>query len=151
MDEVKYHPIDFDVLNKGDSISPAQLEEITGCQRGTTAYQLAVLQLCDRVQRELDDRDKSVTVAVKKGFLCVLTDEEASIHNARMCNRGKRAFARSHVRNMQVDVAQLSAESRKIHDRNLIVNGATLAAMKEAKRIALQSHKRSTPGLPAPA
>lgn len=151
MEEVKYHPIDFDALNKGDSLSPEQLATITNCQVGTTRYQLAVLRLCDQIQRELDDRGKQVTVAVKKGFVCVLTDEEASIHNNRLFSRHRRGQWRSHARNMQVDVSQLSQESRAAHERNLIVNSAVLAAMREAKRVALQSHKRSTPGLPAPA
>lgn len=144
---VDYYPLDFDVLGKGDSFTPIQLEEITGKKRDTKEYQFAVLQLCQRIMRELSERGNPVTAALRRDCLCILTDEEASIHNAKRFRANVRGLFRSHTRNMAVDSSQLGAESRKQHERAIAVNGAVLVAMKEARQLAIREHRRSTPGI----
>lgn len=151
MDEVRYHPIDFDALRKGDVITVEQLERITGYQYGTRKFDLAVLALREQITRELHDRNYPITVASENGSLKILTDEEAAAYNPQMFRHGFRKLLRAHRRLMNVDATQLNSEQREALERNIVVQGKMISAARSSRQIALQSHKRATPGLPAPA
>lgn len=151
-EDIQYFPLDFDALQKGDSISPEHLEKLTEKTRGTDAYNLAVLALRERIIRECKDREKHFTVAVVKGHLRILTDEEAAVYNMRTF---RAAFRRQHrsLRMMAntVNTAALSDTQKKEHERNLIVCGKMLQAARSARaQIAATPHQRTTPGLPEP-
>lgn len=147
---VNLTPLDFDEIQKGDVISPAQLEEITGRKIGTTKYQLAVLQLSSRIAKECADRNKPVSIAVMKGTLCVLTDEQASEYEHQQFKSRFRGAGRAHRRAVAVNVGRLSDVQKKKHERNVFVQAGMLqAARTQRRRLIAQAHKRTVPGLPA--
>lgn len=151
--QIAYYPLDFDLLKKGDSISPERLEALTQKQRGTDGYNLAVLALRERIVRECRDRGRHFTVALVKGSLRVLTDEEASLYNARTFRAGFKRSSKSLRRLAKVDASQLSDGQKIDHERNLIVLGKVLQAARTARAsalLALAGHQRTTPGLPKP-
>lgn len=149
--EIRYFPLDFDALKKGDTIPPDRLEQLTGCERGTSKYQLAVLTLRERIVKECHERGREFTVAIIKGALRILTDSEASLYNARAFKGKFRGAGRALKRAARVDTSNLDDGQKKEHERNLIVFGKMLQAARSARAaIAATPHQRTTPGLPAP-
>lgn len=149
--KVERFPVDYEALQKGDVITVERLEKITGKSHGTVAHQLGVLQLMGQIERDMWAANKRVTLKLDKGAIVVCTDSEAAIKNARDFMLGLRKLSRSHVRNQFVDVSQLADDERAAHERKLEVEGKYLQAVASTrKEIRLQSHSRSTPGLPSP-
>jgi len=149
--DIQYFPLDFDSLQKGDSIAPDRLERLTNRKRGTDGYNLAVLALRERIVRECKDRGKHFTVALVKGSLRILTDEEAALYNVRTFRAGFRRSGKSLRRLSKVNTAALSDQQKADHERNLIVFGKMLQAARSARAaIAATPHQRTTPGLPGP-
>lgn len=145
---IKYYPLDFDSLQKGDTITVEQLEEIIGHNRLTTRYNLGVLNLCERIRRELEDRGKHITTAVIKGALRLLTDEEAAEYTHRQFKVGLRKSARYHQQQLHVVTTNLSEVQRQQHERRIIINSAMLlAANSKRKELTAIEHKRSVPGI----
>jgi hypothetical protein len=147
--DIQYFPLDFDALKKGDEIEADRLESITNTKRGTDQYNLAVLALRARIMQELKDRGKFVTVAVVKGCLRLLTDEQAALYNARMYRAGFQRAGRSLKRLAKVDVGNLTDQQKQDHERTLLVFGKMLQAAKTARReIAATPYQRTLPGIP---
>ena len=147
--DIQYYPLDFDALQKGDVITIDRLEAITGKQRGTQAFQLAVLSLRERIISECKDRDKFFTVAIVKGNLRILKDDEAAVYNSRTFKMGMKRSRKSLSRLAKVDVGNLDDLQKKSHERNLIVFGKMLQAARSAqKSLAATPHQRTLPGLP---
>jgi len=141
-------PIDFDAIQKGDTFTPARLEEIIGATRNANHYRFSVLSLRDRIMRELELRNRPATVAIIKGCLCVLTDEQASVYTQRQCCIKIRGHFRNLRRMRNVCIENLSAEQRKAHERSLCVEGMVAASIRKTKRaLLLEPHKRATPAL----
>lgn len=146
MDEVNRWPIDFESLNKGDSIPPEKLEEITGCNRGTTDYQFAVLALQQRIMDELEDRGKPATVAFKRNVLRVLTDSEALEHNAKSYSSHIKGLRRDFGRMMNIETANLSDREKVRYEREIEIEGKVLQSIdKTRKQFRISAHKRDTP------
>jgi hypothetical protein len=150
MSDVRRFPIDFDAVQKGDSWAPDVLEELTSTRRGTVSYQFACLELRARIMRECLDRGKPVTVAMVKGSLRVLTDEEAALYNVKTFKSGLRRSVRSVKRLARVNPANLNEAQRAEHERNLTLCSLMMTAARKARRERLQvtAHVRSVPGLP---
>lgn len=150
IEKVQYYPLDFDSIQKGDAWATDELERLTGKRRDTTEYQFAVMALKSRIYRELKDRGKRVTLAVVKGALRVLTDEEAALYNARTFRQGFRRSVRSFSRMSTVNQAGMTERQKADHERNLIVYGRMLQAARNGKKQALRATavKRDVPGLP---
>jgi hypothetical protein len=147
--DIQYYPLDFDALQKGDVITVDRLEAITGKIRGTQDYQLAVLGLRERIVSECKDRDKFFTVAIVKGCLRILKDDEAAVYNSRTFKMGLRRSRKSLTRLAKVDVGNLDDLQKKSHERNLLVFGKMLQAARSAqKSITATPHQRTLPGLP---
>jgi hypothetical protein len=128
------YPIDYDALKKGDSIGPGRLVEILGVRQTHPRWQLKLLALQQEIERELWDRGKPWTVAIRKGFIAVLTDSEAAEYNRRRFLSAQRSLHRSHRRNSAVDQANLAESERAMHHRAIHVEGVQLAAMLAARR-----------------
>lgn len=147
---IRYFPINFDALRKGDIIPSEVIAAFCGSPRGTQCYDFTVLSLRTRIMRECRDRGMSYTLAVIKGELRILTDEEAAIYNARMCRSGFRRQYRSLKRLAQVDPTALSSEQQRDHERNLLVYGRMVQAARSARATVIAiEHQRTIPGLPA--
>lgn len=148
---VSYHPMDFAALKKGDVITPVQIAQITGQQPGTEKYALALMSLRERIMRECKKLGRPVTATCTKDSLRILTDPEAAHYNAEETRRGFRKQCRGFRRMVEVDARQLDDQQKSDLERNIIIVGKMIAAARSARSIAISAHKRSTPGLPAPA
>lgn len=147
MSTTEKYPFDYDALNKGDVIPAERIEEITGIKRHEAAYSIAVMGLQSQVQHELIDRGRDVVVRCDKGALRILTDPEAAEYTAKLFTQRKRQLVRAHGYGLRVQVANLDEQQRLSHERNIVVQGAQLAAMHDARRLALKSVQRKTPGI----
>ena len=107
---VNFHPLDFDAIKKGDAWTVEQMEQLVGHPSTSKKYELAVLQLANRIEREMAMRNRPATVAVLKGVLRVLNDSEAAVHTAKQFQSGKRKLYRNLQRGLQVDRSQLTTE-----------------------------------------
>ena len=145
------HPMDFDALNKGAFISPAEVERIMGVPQSNVArFTLAGLRLRAIIHRQLRIRDRPATCVCRKGGIAVLTDSEAAVYNAKRFRHGLRHSARSYRRAVSVDVTQLTEEERRDHDRNLVLNSRILSAVaRERKNAIASAHQRVVPTLEA--
>lgn len=139
LEDVRYFPIDFDAVKKGDSWTPEELERLTEYSRESPHYAFAVLALKSMIVRECRDRNKNFTVAVVKGCLRVLTDEEAAEYNHQMVRSGIRRSVRSFRRLTHVDVANLSISQKCEHDRRVIVYGRMLQAANSERHKAIRA------------
>lgn len=150
IEQVRHYPLNFDEIQKGDQWTLDEIEKITGQIRDTVSYQFAVMALKDRIFRECRDRGKHVTLAIIKGSLRVLTDEEAALYNARSFRQGFRRSMRSFVRMSKVNTNGLTDSQKGEHERNLVVYGRMLQAARSGKKEALKATavKRDVPGLP---
>jgi hypothetical protein len=137
------YPLDFDAIVKGQVITQAELEQITGKRPGTDEYQFALLSLQQMIQEKT-----SCTVKIcSKVELKVLTDEEASQHNHKLFLQNVRGMRSRFELNTAVDMGELSEGQRAKHERNLVVQSLYVQAITTtAKQIAVSSHKRRLPG-----
>lgn len=146
--EVEKHPFDFDRLKKGDIIPVERIESLSRVSRDSARYSLIALKYKDQIESELESRGRPVTVKIDRGNLVILTDSEAAEYNKTQFDARKRQMGASHRRAMQVDIGQLSDDQKERHRRNLLVQGAQLAAMRKVVRVEASAHKRITPGAP---
>lgn len=146
---VEKYPFDFDMLKKGDVIPVERIELLIMTKQDHPKYSLRILRLKDQIESELERRGRPVTVRTDHGCLVILTDPEAAEYNKAQFGIRRHQLSICHQRTLQVNVTQLTDEQRKIHERNIVVQGAQLSAMRKAVRIAHKAHKRITPGLPA--
>ena len=75
--------IDVQHLQKGDYLSPIEIEEITGEMEGTREYQFALMQLRQEIEHGLRCLGRPATIKTEGSGLRVLTDAEAAVYNAR--------------------------------------------------------------------
>jgi hypothetical protein len=139
-------------MKKGDVLGVDVVEAITDAKMGTTAYGLAAMGLCKQIERELEGRGVSASVVVRQGNICVLSDEDAEIHEKRQFARHVNGMERAVAKHQQIDVAQLSHDSKHAHDRDGEVMSLVYQAAKsvaELPRLLAGAHRRSVPGLPA--
>lgn len=142
------YPIDTDSLVKGSRVAVETIERAFKVKRGTDAYQMAAMRATQHIARRFLERGEVVTITQRKHDLVVLTDEEMPSHNARLFKNEIRKAARIHQRTLGGDRSKMSAETVKVHDRTLTVQGAQLAAISRATReVKAQMRERQTPGL----
>lgn len=151
---VKRHPLDFDKIKKGDVVAISELEEIFGIDRSDDRFGLRRLGLADRIEREMRDRGKPVSVRTQKGALAILTDPEAAEHNPRSVRLGFRRMIRSHRKSLEVDTTNLSDGQRKTLEHNIVVQAKMISGARDGRRLALKATERTVPpalGSPLPA
>jgi hypothetical protein len=150
MNVAERYPLDYDALAKGQTIDADRIEEIVGVSRTLATYSGKQVQLAATIEEELADRGKPVTVQCIGAEIRILTDSEAL---AATDNRFRKYLrqARKANRNLaEIDVRNLSAKERQLHDREMVVQAAIIAGAQESKRHAIAEYQRRVPGLPAP-
>jgi len=131
--EAKPYPMDFDAMEKGDVISVAELERITGLKSGTSAYDFAVLKLRGLIQCEQQARGRYVVIASHKGTLRILLDKEATTYldttRRHLCGR----LGRAHRQLTAVDTAGFSQDELVDHTHNVIRSASLISHMIAAR------------------
>lgn len=112
------YPLDFEVLRRGDFLSPEDVERATNTLRSVPDYWRKQLKLRDMIQEWFrDNRGDVVTVTCEQDGLRLLTHEEQSAYASR---RGSRAVGQIMVAAVElsaVDVTQLSENTQATHAR----------------------------------
>lgn len=130
----EYYPLDVRTLSKGDIISAAECERLTGGKRSQPNYPLMLLGLRDAIARELKKIGVVYTLRISHGEILVCTDAEAARYNRRIVKLSVRRVRRSHIRNLHVDTSKLTDEQRKSHERSIIHSGILLAASRSSRK-----------------
>lgn len=138
------YPIDFGLLKKGDEFNRQQLEDILGEKAGTEKFQFARLAL----QGMIHERTDFTAKCMGDDGLRILTDPEASEHNAKRFDQGLRAMAFRHQRNALVDVEQLSEDQRRKHDRQLMIQSRYVSAMVKVSRMLAKADRKRIASAP---
>ncbi len=140
--------VNIESLQKGDYLSPIEIEEITGEIEGTQEYQFALMQLRQEIESGLRCLGRPVTIKTEGAGLRVLTDAEAAVYNARHGDLARFKLFRAFRRNQAVDEANLSDPERQAHYRTLEIQGKYVQALKQISRqLSVEPVKRMTPGL----
>jgi hypothetical protein len=135
-------------LQKGDYLSPTEIEEIIEEVEGTREYQFALMQLRQEIEHGLLCLSRPATIKTEGSGLRVLTDPEAAVYNARHGNLARFKLFRAFRRNQAVDEAKLTDPERQVHYRTLEVQGKYVQALKQISReVAVEPVKRLTPGI----
>lgn len=148
--ETKRFPVDYDTLAKGDIIPVQRIEEITSSSRSSANFSFEAMKLKERIEREMEAIGKPVILKLDQGNLVVLTDSEAITYVDEMFQQFRRRMIRQHIRGeAAIDVAKLTDEEQKTHERASYVRGKEIQAITTARRqCRLEGHQRATPGLP---
>jgi hypothetical protein len=145
-------PVDYDALGKGSVIPRDRLIAIIDARPDSPSFSLKVLALRQQIKRELADRGLIVSVALRRGDLCILADADAARYTARMHRLRRRGMIRNHREALAVDVANLNADEQAFHQHELLIAGRELAAAANARRtVRPVAHQRQGAALPVPA
>lgn len=148
MNDTSRWPVDYDTLEKGDTVTRERLEQITGERAGSKGYQLKAIGLQSQIERELHSRGKLWTVKIEREEIRILTDPEASSHNHALQIQARKAMQKRFALNTAVDVAKLDDEQKKQHDRLMEVDGKYIQAITAVRQqLRLASHRRTVPAL----
>ena len=140
--ELKQWPMDFDALQKGDVISVADVEQMTGKRRGTDEYRFALMNLKDMICGYLESKERMWTVSTEGDRINILTDTEAVKYTESWYESGRKRMRRMHSLAMGVDTAQLTTTLRDAHYRNIQVHGFEISAMKKSRAEALKAARK---------
>ena len=146
MDTEKY-PIDFDVIEKGWSLSRQQMERLLGYKHTMTEFQTAALRLMKRCEYETTVRGKpNLVFSLKGSALHCLTDSEASVWTNKQIRSNLRRATKNHQKQLAVDVSNLTTQELAQHERNVTVDGMFIAAIAKVRVLSLSKpYRRDTP------
>ena len=136
MDDVKYFPLDFTAIYKGQVITPDEIRTIMGLtpQDGDSVFRLKAMALRAMIESECDKLGRPVVVRHQGDALRVLSDSEAVDYTQSRIDRSYRTAARYTGRQPTIDYANLSNEEQARLDRYVINNGRRLLALKTAQK-----------------
>lgn len=139
MNTVTKFPIDYESLEKGDVISIAKIEHITGKKYPTQEYDLAALQLRHEIEREMEDIGYPVVTRQKQGNILILKDNEAAEYTHNGFIQKLKGMGRFLDKQLQVDTNNLSSKEKKRHLRKCRKDSLTLQGAKMGRRGKLPS------------
>ncbi len=140
--------IDILDLTKGSVISTELVEQMTGQKYGTPHYDLAVMVLAQEIDQHLRRKDIIVTICSVKGAIHILTDEAAALYNVRQSELAVNKLSRAYGRNRAVERKNLGEIDRRVHVRNVDLQGRMLTEVRRVRReFFIEEHQRKTPGL----
>ena len=144
MDDVKYFPLDFTAIYKGQVITPDEIRTIMGLtpQDGDSVFKLKAMALRALIESECDKLGRPVVVKHEGDALRVLTDAEAVSYVQKRIDHGYRTAARYTRRQPTIDHQNLSDELKAIHERNILNSGRKLLALRTAQKQITREERR---------
>lgn len=141
MIDYEQYPLKFDALQKGDFLEAGELEVVFGVSVAEDKYVFALLNLQQQIQNKT-----GFTVRIEKKYnLRILTDAEASVHNAKVQKRFVRGAVRRHTLLQSVDVLQLTASESRLHERHLEISGLLVLKIGEARKRIVSAARPEVP------
>lgn len=137
------YPIDFDALQKGDTIPVSVIEHVTSTKAGTDAFNLASLNLRNQIETRLAEREIPLYVVIESiaGALHICHDNRASLIAFQRVQQGSAAVRRNTIRMLRVDTGMLSADELNDHDRRMQIATIINAGLRDARKKAFRSVK----------
>jgi len=132
--EATKHPIDLDQIRKGMIISAEYIEDMYGVNRDNRKYQLAVLNLKEFIESGMRARGFPVKCRQHKDTLVVMEDQDASVTISKLFRNNVSNAFRKHREMQEVDTSKLSEQQSATHERNLVIQGAVLSGIADAKK-----------------
>lgn len=134
-------------LEPGTEVSLDECEALVGMKRSAdqVQYQFRMLQLKAEVERRLHRCGKMWTIRTIQGRLVVLTHRMASTYNQGSFSSGRRKMSRSNKRLRGVNVASLTAEEIRLHDKALLRQANIMAAVRSQEHVPVMPTVRNTP------
>ena len=126
--------VNWSTVSKGSAFTVEQLEEITGKQYGTTAYQLEVLKFARKIEAKLAKKHGKIFISERKGSLVVLTDAEAVNEAEARHQAGKRRIYLNQRRSQDIDSANLNHRQNLEHMNALSKRALEIQALQRAGR-----------------
>jgi hypothetical protein len=136
MNTATKYPLDFDVLEKGSTISREVLEEIfsISATEDPKAYSFKLMALRDQIIQRT-----GILVRSSNDTLVLMDDEEGADYNFGTFKKGLRGIATSVFRLQLIDPDKLSASSKaRFESNSRVMSGtaqATLAAERKQKSL----------------
>jgi len=135
MEELKKWPLDFESLQKGDTIGKKELERVLNAVCGSDAFVFGGLQLRATIMKTKELLGDPVVVRFfkKTGIMVILDDEEAMDHTNRWVkNRLKSAMAYMR-RHTQVDMNRLPPAKQQRFQLDVLRNSRISQALLHAR------------------
>lgn len=137
-------------LQKGDSIPRSEIERLIPTYESEDQFKLRLMSWVALLRRALMSAGRPMTLRILEHGQRVqcLTDPEASDYNHRYHHSYLHRARNRHQDMLAVEVANLTPDQRKTHDRSLCNQGLIQSSIESARRaIRAQIHHRQTPPL----
>jgi hypothetical protein len=139
-----------DRLDKGSTIPRSAIEPLLPTFDDEDSYRIHLMCWVAQLGSAMAKAGKPVTIRTR-GYgqtVVILTDSEASTHNARFFGKYLRRARRRHDHLMDVDASRLGLDEQKTHERNVCVQAAILSGIAATRReFSPVAHRRVTPTL----
>ena len=145
MIDMKFYPIDVDKLNKGDYISPEQIEKIYGIQQKNREFPQKVLELREFIRFESRQKDRPLHTKIEKDGVRILDDQEDVDYTEKKYSHGRRKMMSALADEMEIDRTNLDTTTQNKLERNIICQSMELQAMRKARRRIITEYKRKDP------
>ena len=124
--------IDVKSLKKGDVIPVESIEAMTGTKYGSLAYGFKCLSITSYLDGQLPD----ISIAIKKGNICLLTDTEAAYYQTDRFRQGMQTMKRSNRKFARIDTAEFDATQHEFYKNQHLIQSRILQAVsREMKAI----------------
>lgn len=144
--QTEKYPFDFDAMQKGDLIPAEIIESIVKLPRTDRQFALKLLGLKEQIEDELDARGRPVVAKCERDGIKILTDEEARPYTEQQFKIGARKLRRAHLKTCLIDQSNLNDEDRKLHDSQMLIQGAKLAAFRRVRpNLSVDPHESQIP------
>jgi len=140
--------IDVQGITTGDVIDAATCQQVIGTteDEDPKLYALQMLQLQSQVTTEIYKlTGRMLTIRIREGCLCVLTDAQAAEWNPKVFECGLRKSRRAHRRLMYVDTGELTSEETQQHAKNVSKQAFKLLMLNRRQPKETVVTERSTP------
>jgi len=145
---LKKYPVDFDLIDYGDTVPNCVLEEFYGVPEDDERFRFSQIQFIQYMDRELRSRGKVCNICVREGQIRILTHEEAAEYNRKRFNCHISGMARTHEKNMNVDRDFLTNNQQEKHDHTVIFQSKILQSILNVRaEHQISMVERKTPGL----
>lgn len=141
------YPIDFDLIDYGDTVPNSVLVDYYGVPEEDENFKFKQIQFVQFIDRELRSRGKVCTICIRDGQIRILTHEEAAIYNRKKFNCHISGMAKTHEKNIHVEREYLTFNEQEKHDRTVMFQSKVLQSVLSTRaEFQLQMAERKTPG-----
>jgi len=128
-------PIDFNLINIGDTIPIDVLETALKCDRRLAEFNIKVMNLAGELSQFLSQKHgRFIAVAQVKRALRVLTDQERVDYHEREMKAGRRKLQHGVYAMRNIDTTVLSAQDQQKLDRQILIGSMELVSMRSIRR-----------------